>query len=125
MEVVEITVALVVPTKTVAKSVPKFVPLMINSPPTIEKTVGVTEMIEGVLVTSYVKAFDKVSEIVSDITTTETCLLLRTVVGGTVQTINEKFVTIASLHVLPSIVTTDDVEKPVPVILTLYPPPEE
>ena len=37
--------------------------------------------------------------------------------------IDEKLVTIGLVQTFPSIITTDDKEKPVPMIFTAYPPP--
>lgn len=57
-----------------------------------------------------------VDELEPDVTTTFTGVLLLTDDGGTVQLIDTKLVTVGFLHTLPSIVTTEDDEKPVPLI---------
>ena len=80
-------------------------------------TLGLDDVIEGVLVTSYVNAFDSVWLLDPDVTTTDTCVLLEAVVNGTVQVINAKSVTVGSVHRLPSIVTVEDGENPDPVTL--------
>ncbi|CAF4621558.1 unnamed protein product, partial [Rotaria magnacalcarata] len=47
----------------------------------------------------------------------------KAVVGGTVHDINEKSDTAGLAHKLPSMVTDEDDENPVPVIFKVYPPP--
>ena len=50
-------------------------------------------------------------------------MLLKTALGGTVHVINEKLVTVGSVHSLPSIVTVEVDENPTPVTFIAYPPP--
>lgn len=54
-----------------------------------------------------------------EVTATDTRALLIAVVGGTVHDINEKFVTIGFVHKLPSTVTDEDEENPVPVMFNV------
>jgi hypothetical protein len=58
-----------------------------------------------------------------ELTTTDTRLLFKAVVGGTVHVINEKLITVGFVHKLPSTVTDEDDENPTPVTFNVYPPP--
>ena len=55
-----------------------------------------------------------------EVTATETTALVPdAAVGGTVQDINEKLVTTGLVHKLPSTVTDEDEENPVPVTFNI------
>ncbi len=50
-------------------------------------------------------------------------MLIKAAVGGTVQVINEKPITVGFVHKLPSTVTDVEDENPTPVTFNVYPPP--